>query len=134
MKKNCLSRSISQEPDIIYFSFMVYMYKMMTSPDGFFHFFLILVFQVKGQKMAQSDKKVCCTAYLRNLTSYDCRLWYSGVEWWYVPVPFLYFFKILIFQVVSGDSYNWQMHQEMHTLADAFFIFSKFWFSGLLGG
>ena len=37
-------------------------------------FFLILVFQVKGQKMAQSDKKVCCTAYLRNLTSYDCRL------------------------------------------------------------
>ena len=31
---------------------------------------------IKGQKMAQDDKKyVCCTPYLRNRISYDCHLW-----------------------------------------------------------
>ena len=47
---------------------------------------------VKGQKMAQSDKKFCRASYLRNHTSYDCHLWYTCVKWWYLKV-FLSFFQ-----------------------------------------
>ena len=30
--------------------------------------------RVKGQKMAQNDKKLCCALYLKNHTSYDLHL------------------------------------------------------------
>ena len=45
----------------------------------FFHFFKFLIFwvvsEVKGQKMAQNDKKsVCHALYLRSHTSDDCHL------------------------------------------------------------
>ena len=47
----------------------------------FFFYFKILIFWVvmglKGQKMAQNDKKFCLTLYLRNCTSYDCDFWYT---------------------------------------------------------
>ena len=59
-KKFCQSHFISQEPDIIWLSFMVQMCKRIISA-GFFHFFKILIFQVvrqvKGQKTVQNDKK-----------------------------------------------------------------------------
>ena len=49
---------------------------MMTSPDDFFSFskfwFSGLLGEVKGQKMAQNDKKTYLTPYLRSCTSYDC--------------------------------------------------------------
>ena len=50
----------------------------------FFHFFKFLIFwvvsEVKGQKMAQNDKKsVCHASYLRSHTSDDCHLWYIYV-------------------------------------------------------
>ena len=62
-KNFCPSHSITQEPYIIWFSFVVYMYKMIISPGSFFHFFKILIFRVvrgmKGQKTVQNDKKFC---------------------------------------------------------------------------
>ena len=62
-KKFCLSHSISQEPYIIWSSFMKNKCKMIISPCYFFHFFKILVFLVvltaKGQKMAQNEKILC---------------------------------------------------------------------------
>ena len=62
-KKFCLSPSISQETYIIWLSSVVLKCKMMISVGFFFfHFFKILIFQVdckvKGQRMAQSDKKL----------------------------------------------------------------------------
>ena len=42
----------------------------------FLHFFQLLIFGVnsgvKRQKMAQNDKIVCRTPYLRKRASYDC--------------------------------------------------------------
>ena len=61
-KKLCLSHTMSQEPYIIWLSFMVQMCKMIISPGVFFNF-KILIFQVvkglKGQKMAQNVKNFC---------------------------------------------------------------------------
>ena len=61
-KKLCLLCSISQEPHIIWLSFMVQMCKMVISPGVFFNV-KILIFQtvkgLKGQKMTQNDKNVC---------------------------------------------------------------------------
>ena len=62
-KKFCLSHSISQEPYIIWSSFMKNKCKMIISLCYFFHFFKTLIFlvvlTVKGQKMAQNEKKLC---------------------------------------------------------------------------
>ena len=44
--------------------------------------------RLKGQKMAQNDKKFCLTLYLRNCTSYDCGFWYRCVKWWYLQQIF----------------------------------------------
>ena len=83
-KKFCLL--ISQEPYIIWLSFMVHFCKMIISPGVFFHFFKILIFQVvrgvKGLKLVQNDKKFCPlhAPYLRSHTSYDCHLWWSCVK------------------------------------------------------
>ena len=61
-KKFCLSCSISQEPYIMWLSFMVQICKMIIS-SGVFLNFKILIFHVvrvlKGQKMAQNDKHFC---------------------------------------------------------------------------
>ena len=58
----CLSCFISQEPFIIWLSFMVHMFKIIISSGVFFHFFKILIFWVvggvKGQKKVQNDKKI----------------------------------------------------------------------------
>ena len=70
-----------------------------------FLFFENFVFQVvrgrglKGQKMAQNNKKICLTSYLRNCTSYYCGFWYTYVKWYvnfftFSKVWFFGFFKI----------------------------------------
>ena len=66
MTKNCLLRSLSWEPYIIWLSFMVHMFKVIISPGVFFffnYFFkILLVFVVrlvKGQKTIQNYKKFC---------------------------------------------------------------------------
>ena len=56
--------------------FFVAQVKMMTSPDALFicskfWFSGFLGEGGKGQKMAQNDKKICLTPYLRNCTLYD---------------------------------------------------------------
>ena len=101
---------------------------------------------------------VCCTSCLRNHTYYDLDLWCTCIKWWYSQV-FLHFFQILIFGVNTGtkeqkmtwnDNYVCRipylskhtsydcvflLHKfKMMTSPDVCFIFSKFWFSGLLGG
>ena len=67
-KKLCLSHSISQEPYIIWSSFMKNKCKMIISPRYFFHFFKTLIFlvvlTVKGQKMAQNEKKLCPSLFI----------------------------------------------------------------------
>ena len=105
-KKFCLSCSVSQEPYIIWLSFMVHLCKMIISPVVFFIFskywFLGLLRGKKGKERSEMTKNfVRCTPYLRNHTSYGCHLWYTYVKWQYV----------LVF----------------------FFIFSKFWFYGSIG-
>ena len=63
-KKICLSHFMSHEPHIIWLSFVVHKFKVTISPRAFsIFFFKILIFRVvrgvKGQKMAQNDKKLC---------------------------------------------------------------------------
>ena len=86
----------------------------MTSPDAFFIFSKFWFSELlggrglKGQKMAQNDKKIL-TPYLRNCTSHDCGFWYTCVKWWYLQQFFFFFFhflKILIFWVFQSSSIN----------------------------
>ena len=53
---------------------------------------------LKRQKMAQNDKKICITSYLRNFTSYDCGFWYTCVKWWYLQEKFFIFSKVWFFR------------------------------------
>ena len=56
-KKLCLLRSISQEPYIIWLSFMVQMCKVIISPGVFFNF-KILIFRVVGAERAKNGPKL----------------------------------------------------------------------------
>ena len=98
-KTFCLLCSISQEPYIIWLSFVVHKCKMIS--PGIFYYFKVLIFwvvrRVSGQKMTKNDQKICLTLYLRNCTSYDWGFWY------------IYMCKMMISPAI-------------------FFIFSKFWF------
>ena len=93
------------------------------------------------------------------LWAYDHDFWYTIVKWWYLQVVFSFFF-VLIFQAVrevkgqkivqnykkfcllcfiSQESYilwlSFMVHLcEIMIFPGIFFSFSKFWFSGLLGG
>ena len=70
----------------------------MTSPNVFFissklWFSKLLGGRgLKGQKMAQNNKKFCLTLDLRNCTSYDCGFWYTCVKW-YLQQIFSFFQK-----------------------------------------
>ena len=80
-KKFCLSCSISQEPYIIWLSFMVQMYKIKTSPGVFLNFKILIFLVVRGLKWQTCPKmtkiSICCTLYFRNHVSYDLHLWYT---------------------------------------------------------
>ena len=105
VKNLCLSHLIFQEPYIIWSSFMVHMNVLKDNiSKHFFHFFQNFDFrdhyggrgEVKGQKMAQSDKTfLSVSLYPRNCTSYDCDCWCTWVKWWYLQ-QIDSFFKILI--------------------------------------
>ena len=110
-KKLCLSCSISQEPYIIWFSFMVHLCKMIISPGVFFFFskswFSGLLKGVKGQKIVQNVKKFCL---LRSISQGPYIIWSSFVvrkcRMMISPGGFFMFFKILIFQIfrrVKGE-------------------------------
>ena len=76
-KKFCLSCSISQDSYIIWFSFMVLMFKMIRPPGVFFHIFKILIFWVvmgvKGQRIARNGKKFCLSCSI----SQEPNIWSS---------------------------------------------------------
>ena len=105
MRKNfCLLCSISQEPYILRFSFMVQICKMIISPSIFFYFFQNFGFVsrgVKGQKIVQNDKKICL---LYSISQESCILWLSFViqECKMISQCFFHLFQILIFWVVGG--------------------------------
>ena len=154
---------ISQEPCIIWLSVIVHLSKMIQSP-GFFHFFKVLIFcvyNVKVQKTVQNDKKFCLS---RSRSQEAYIIWLSFMvhmcEMLISLGDFFQYFKILIFWVVRGvkgqNGPRWQkilsvapyisgviyhdlhlwytcMYKRMLSLG-IFFIFSKFWFSGSLGG
>ena len=99
-KKFCLSHSISQESYIIWFSFMILMYKWYLLE--FFSFFSKFWFSgLLGQKIAQSDKKFCLS---RLISQEPYVMWSSFVvhKVWNDNISrcFFYFFKILIFWVL----------------------------------
>ena len=149
---------VSQEPYIMWLSFMVHMCKMI-SPGFFFVFSKFWFFGWEGKKWSRMTKHSVCRGYLRNHTSYDCHLWYTCVKW-YLQVFFCHFFKILIFWVVRGvkgkktvqndkkfcslhsmsqEPYIMWLSFVVHTCkmiisSGLFFIFSKFWFSVHRGG
>ena len=135
----------------------------MISP-GIFSYFLILIFWavrgIKGQKKPKmkSNNYICHVPYLRNSIAYDHDFWYTCVKWWYLWVFFFHFFKIWFFELLGGkrakNDTKWQkclshsISQEAYiiwsgflvhmckimTSPVGFFIFSKFWFLGLLRG
>ena len=78
MTKFCLLRLISQEQYIMQLLFVVHKCKMIISP-GVFLFFKILilglVWRVKGQKMAQNDKKLC-PLYFKSQEPYMIWSWF----------------------------------------------------------
>ena len=71
----------------------------------FFHFFKILIFRVvrrvKGQKMAQNDKKLVAP-YISGIMHYMIFIMVHMFERIIYPSVFLHFFKILIFGFNSG--------------------------------
>ena len=82
-KKFSPSHSISQEPYIMWLSFMVRMCKMTISLVIFFIFFKILIFWVhrgmKRQTTVRNEKKFCSAPYFRICASEDshfCRTLY----------------------------------------------------------
>ena len=111
-KKFCLSCSISQELYIIWFSFTVHMCKMIISLGFsfsffFFSFFKILIFQVvRGVKGQKlvQNNKKFCLSHSISQESYIMRL----------------SFMVHICKMIISSGF--------------FFIFSKFWFSGSIGG
>ena len=99
--------------------------------------------------------------YLRNSIVYDHDFWYISVKWWYLQV-FIFIFLIFSFLGLLGgwkdkkqlkkknnnyirhtpylrnsiayDHDFWYTCVKWWYLQVLFFIFSKFWFFGLLGG
>ena len=116
MTKNCLSRSISQEPYIIWLSFMVQMCKMIICQGVFFRV-KILIFHVvkgwKGNKWPEMSKiYVCCTLYCRSHISYDLHLLYTCMYKRIIsPGIFFIFFKILIFRIIREEVKGLKMAQ-----------------------
>ena len=81
-QKICLLHSISQEPYIIWLSFVVDKCKMIISPGTFFIFskfwFFVLLGGWKGKKRPKMTRNsVRRTLYLRNHTSYDLHSLYT---------------------------------------------------------
>ena len=112
-KKICLLQLISEEPYIVWLSFMVNKCKMISfflKKNGFY-FSKILIFwvvrRVKGQKMAENDIKNLSHSMSQEL--YFIWLWFL-VHMCKVMIspafffPFFSFFKILIFRVFQSSS------------------------------
>ena len=106
MTKSCLSHSISEEPYIIWLSFMVHMCKMVISPGVFFHFYKIFIFQivrgVKGQNLVQNNKKFSVTLRISGTIHhmnviYGTHMWNNNISRY-----FFHFWKKFFPWVVRG--------------------------------
>ena len=77
-KKFCLSRSRSQEPYIIWLSFMIHMCKIIISPGVFFHFFKIFIFRVvRGVKRVKNSPKWQKVLSIMLHSQEPCIIWLS---------------------------------------------------------
>ena len=144
-KKFCLLHFISQEPYIIWLSFMVHICKMIIFSSVLFIFSKILIFWIlkglKGQKMVQNDKRFCL---LHAISQEPYIIWLSFiVEICKIIIPPVVFlnFKILIFWVVRGLKGNCTSGTVHHMIVCKmmifpanFFIFQNFDFWGFYGG
>ena len=107
-RKFCPLHSMSQEPYIIWLSFLVHICKMVISPGVFFcHFFkiliLLIVCGVKGQWMTKNDK-ILCLSHPVSEEPYIIWLWFLVHKSKVVisPAKFFYLFKVLIFWCSSS--------------------------------
>ena len=97
-KKFCPSRSISQEPYIIWFSCMVHVCKIVISPGVFFILPKFLFFRwVNRKNRDQNDKKFCP---LRSISQEPYIIYGANIQNDNISRHFVHFFKILIFWVV----------------------------------
>ena len=105
-KKFCPSCSISQEPYIIWFSFMVHMCKMIISSGILFIFskfwFFWVVRGVKSQKTVQNDSKFCLSHFICQEPYIMIVIHGAHVQNDNISRRFFHFFKIFIFGVVRG--------------------------------
>ena len=152
-KRFFLSHSLSQEPYIIWLSFMVHMCKMIISPGVFFIF---SKFWFSRQKMAQNDLKFCL---LHSISQEPYSIWLSfmvhmckmiispGVffifsKFWFFRQKMAQNDKITLYprNCTSSDGdfwftcVKWWYLQQFFFFFFFFFIFSKFWFFRFLGG
>ena len=126
------SRAISEEQYSLWSWFLVHLC-IVTIPPGFiFHFFDILIFRtvrvVKGQKMAQDDKN-----NLNRLLGWWGGWGVKGQKWSKMRKNYVYRAPYLG-NHTSYDLLFMVLICKMIISPGVFFIFSKFWFSGLLGG
>ena len=105
-KTFCPLHSISEEPHIIWLSFIFVYYQMIISSGIFSIFLKIFIFWVhrgvKGQKTVRNDKKLCL---LCSISQEPSIIWLSFVVQMckIIISPGAFFnVKILIFQVVKG--------------------------------
>ena len=104
--RKLLSYSISLEPYIIWFLFMVHMCKMLISPHYLFIFskfliFLVRVVRGKREKNGPKLEKILSvTLHISGTIHHDIHLWYTCVKE-YLQM-FFHFFKILLFWVDRG--------------------------------
>ena len=106
-KKFSLVEFISQEPYIIWLSFIVHFCKMMISPGVFFflHFFKILIlWVVRGCKWAKNDPKweqiLSVVVHISGIIHHMIFIMVLMFKM-IIPRSFFYFLKILIFWVVG---------------------------------
>ena len=113
-KKLCLSWSISQEPYIIWLSFMVQMCKMKISPGVFFNFKILILKDCQGAESTKNGPKwqkfLSVASYISGTIyhmifihgthlSFICkRIISPGIFFFF----FFFFFKILIFGIIRG--------------------------------
>ena len=155
------SHVLSQEKYSLWSGFLVHLCKMIS--PGFFFIFDIFIFQavkgVKGQKIAQDDKKLCLLHFMSQ-EPYILWSWFMVHMHKMMIYPgFFYIFSKFWFlrSILGQNSKKWPemtimsvtfhiwesihriivfflLHKfKMMTSPDVCFIFSKFWFPGLLG-
>ena len=127
-KKVCLSCFISQETYIIWFSFMVHMYKMISQVVFFILsklWFSRLLGEYKGKKWSKvKNNSVSHTPYIRNHTSYDFHLCIYGTNdnisrIFYFILFFLILSKFWLFQCLrreQGSKGQKTVHKNLCTL------------------